>query len=70
MNSNVESYVKDVCIELELLGSLRTLNKGDSAIMAETWEVLVGEFPATLETANQVRKQLSTLSMNGENNGK
>lgn len=51
MNSNVESYVKDVCIELELLGSLRTLNKGESASMDETWEVIVGEFPANLETA-------------------
>lgn len=69
MNSNVEAYAKDVCIELELLGSLRTLNKGDSASMAETWEVFVGEYPPTLETASQVRKQL-TLSTNGESNGK
>ena len=51
MNSNVESYVKDVCIELELLGSLRTLKKGESATLNETWEVLVGEFPPTLDTA-------------------
>lgn len=51
MNSNVESYVKDVCIELELLGSLQTLKKGESATLDETWEVLVGEFPPTLDTA-------------------
>ena len=69
MNSNVELYVKDVCIELELLGSLTTLKKGDSAVLTEPWEVLVGEFPPTLETAYQVRKQVSNLSTNGENNG-
>ena len=51
MGCNIESYVKDVCIELELLGTLKTLNKGESAIMNETWEVIVGEFPANLETA-------------------
>lgn len=69
MNSNVELYVKDVCVELELLGSLKTLKKGDSAVMEETWEVLVGDFPPTMETAHHVRKQLSNLSTNGENNG-
>lgn len=51
MNSNVELYVKDVCIELELLGRLRMLKKGESVTMNETWEVIVGEFPANLETA-------------------
>ena len=51
MNCNVESYVKDVCIELELLGTLRTLANGESAVMDETWEVIVGEFPANIETA-------------------
>jgi len=70
MNSNVEVYVKDVCIELELLGSLRMLKKGDSAVMSETWEVHVGEFPVTFETARQVCRQLSNLSTNGEKNGK
>lgn len=51
MNSNVESYVKDVCIELELLGTVRTLEKGEAVTLEETWEVIVGEFPPTLETA-------------------
>ena len=51
MNCNVESYVKDVCIELELLGTMRTLEKGESVTLEETWEVIIGEFPPTLETA-------------------
>jgi hypothetical protein len=51
MGCNVEAYVKDVCIELEILGSLKTLQKGESVTLNETWEVFVGEFPANLETA-------------------
>ena len=51
MNSNVESYVKDACIELELLGTMRTLEKGESVTLEETWEVIIGDFPPTLETA-------------------
>ena len=51
MNCNVESYVKDVCIELELLGALKALQKGESVTIDETWEVIAGEFPANLETA-------------------
>jgi hypothetical protein len=54
MNSNVEAYVKDVCIELELLGTLRTLKNGESAVMDETWEVIAGEFPANVETARVI----------------
>ena len=59
MNSNVESYVKDVCIELELLGVLQTVQKGESVRLDETWEVLVGEFPATIETARIIGGLLS-----------
>jgi hypothetical protein len=59
MNSNVESYVKDVCIELELLGALKILQKGESVTLDETWEVLVGEFPATIETARIIGGLLS-----------
>jgi hypothetical protein len=51
LDSNVEAYVKDVCIELETLGTLKTLQKGESVTLHETWEVIVGEFPANLETA-------------------
>jgi len=51
MGSNVEAYVKDSCLELELLGGLVTLQKGESVTLDETWEVIVGEFPANLETA-------------------
>jgi hypothetical protein len=58
MGCNVESYVKDVCIELELLGTLRTLKKGESAVMEETWEVLVGDFPANIETARIIGELL------------
>lgn len=51
MGCNVEAYVKDVCVELEILGKLKTLQKGESVTLNETWEVFVGDFPATLETA-------------------
>jgi hypothetical protein len=54
MGCNVEAYVKDVCIELELLGTLTTLKKRESAVLDEIWEVIVGEFPANLETARIV----------------
>jgi hypothetical protein len=55
MNSNVEAFVKDVCIELELLGALKILQKGETVTLKETWDVTVGEFPATLETARIIR---------------
>jgi len=65
MNCNMESYVKDVCIELELLSTLRTLEKGETAVMDETWEVIVGEFPANLETARIIGGLLSTQETPG-----
>ena len=60
LGCNVEAYVKDVCIELETLGPLRTLKQGDSVIHAETWQVLTGSYPATLESARTISAQLSS----------
>jgi hypothetical protein len=51
LDSSVQAYVKDVCLELEVLGALKTLQKGESVTLKETWEVIVGEFPASIETA-------------------
>jgi hypothetical protein len=51
LGCNVEAYVRDVCIELETLGTLKTLQTGESVTLNETWEVVVGEFPANIETA-------------------
>jgi len=60
LNCNVEMYVKDVCIELEVLGTLKTLYKGESATLNETWEVVVGKFPANLETARIISGRLNS----------
>jgi len=60
LGSNVEAYVKDVCIELETLGTLKTLKKGDSVTLNETWEVVVGEFPESIETARLIGRLLNT----------
>ncbi len=59
LGSNVEAYVKDVCIEIETLGTLKTLNKNESVTLNETWEVIVGEFPANIETARIIGGLLS-----------
>lgn len=59
MDCNVEAYVKDVCLELESLGSLQILQPGDSLTHNETWEVFKGKYPPTLETARKVCKELS-----------
>jgi len=58
MGCNVEVYVKDICIELETLGSLTLLKPKESVTYEETWEVAVGEYPATLENARTISKQL------------
>lgn len=58
MGSNVEAYVKDSCVELESLGQLKTLNPKESVTHQETWEVLVGAYPATLENARIISRQL------------
>ena len=62
MGCNVEVYVKDVCLELETLGALRMLNPNESVTLNETWEVSLGEYPATLENARAITQQLSRKS--------
>ncbi len=59
MDCSVEAYVKDSCIELETLGSLKKLEQGDTITYAETWQVIIGDFPAALGTARKLNKQLS-----------
>ena len=59
LGCNVEAYVKDTCIELESLGTLEMLKTSEAIIYNETWEVVAGNYPATLETARKLRKQLS-----------
>jgi hypothetical protein len=59
LGCNVEAYVKDVCIELETLGPLRTLVPKESVTHDETWEVIVGNYPVTLEQARTIGTQLS-----------
>ena len=56
---NVEVYVKDTCIELETLGPLKTLKHGHSVTHSETWQVLTGSYPATLETARTILRDHS-----------
>lgn len=59
LGCNVEAYVWDSCLELETLGALKTLQTGESVTLNETWEVIVGEFPANLETARVIGGLLS-----------
>jgi hypothetical protein len=59
MGCNVEAYVKDICIELETLGPLRLLKPNESMTHEEIWEVTAVEYPATLENARTISKQLS-----------
>lgn len=56
---NVEIYINDLCIELETLGSLQNLQPGSSMTHDETWEVISGQFPFTLESARDINKKLS-----------
>jgi hypothetical protein len=59
MGCNVEAYVKNSCVELETLGALKTLEPHAPMTYEENWEVLVGEYPVTLETARTISKKLS-----------
>lgn len=59
MDCNVEAYVKDVCLELESLGTLQLLQPGDSLNHTETWEVVKGNYPPTLATARTLYETLS-----------
>ena len=54
---NVETYVKDTFLELETLGPLRVLSPNESMTHEETWEVSLGDYPATLDTARKIRNQ-------------
>jgi hypothetical protein len=56
---NVETYVHDTFLELETLGALTTLQPKDSVTYQEEWEVISGEYSATLETARRISTQLS-----------
>lgn len=69
LGCNVEAYIKDICIELESLGQLRTLNAGEALTHEETWEILAGEYPATVETARKICMQLSQTPKTWSNNG-
>lgn len=51
MGCNVECYVRDTNLELETLGFLTHLEHQESIVHEETWEVNLGSYPATLETA-------------------
>jgi len=62
MGCNVEAYVKDVCLELEALGPSVLLKPGETTTLEETWQVFVGEFPMMLESARNIKKQLSNQS--------
>lgn len=58
LGCNVEAYSDDMCIELEMLGTLTILKKNESVRLEETWEVITGEYPANLETARIIGKLL------------
>jgi hypothetical protein len=61
LGSNVEAYVKDVCVELETLGRLAKLNPNESAIHEETWEIITDiEYPATIDSARALGTRLSS----------
>jgi hypothetical protein len=59
MGCNLEVYVHDSFVEIETLGPLTVLEPGGSMTHRETWEVYTGEYPATLETARMLSRQLS-----------
>ena len=59
LGCNVEAYVRDTCLELETLGTLKTLKPAESVTYNESWEVIAGEYPTTLEGARTISKQLS-----------
>jgi len=59
LGCNVEAYVRDVCIELETLGTLKTLQRGESVMLNESWEVIIGESPANVGTARIIGGLLS-----------
>lgn len=60
LGSNIEVYVKDVCVELESLAPLTTLQPGEFATHEEIWEVLTGDYLSASENARIISKQLSS----------
>ncbi len=42
LSANLQCYVRDMFIELETLGELKTLHPGEAAVNVEEWEVLKG----------------------------
>lgn len=69
LGCNVEAYVKDSCLELETLGALKTLSTNESITHEEIWEIIVGEYPATLAGARNIMKQLSQTQNEWSSNG-
>lgn len=59
LGCNAEMYVRDVCLELETLAPLVTLQRGECVTHGETWQVFTGEYPATPEGARRVKQMLS-----------
>lgn len=56
---NVEVYVGNTFIELETLGALTPLKPGQGMTHEETWEIIAGEFPATVENAREIVERYS-----------
>lgn len=69
MGCNVECYVKDTSVELETLGALTTLQPQEALTYEETWEVTIGKYPATLETALAISRQNDETRLHGASNG-
>jgi len=44
---------------LETLGGLVWLSPGESATFEEAWEVILGDYPLTYETARTISKHLT-----------
>jgi hypothetical protein len=58
MGSNAEVYVKDSCVELETLGVLTRLEPQEAVCYEETWEILTGNHPHTMEAIRAISTQL------------
>lgn len=62
MGCNVEAYVRDTCLELETLGALKILNRGESVTHEETWEIRAGDYPVTSEGIQKINQQLQSAA--------
>lgn len=54
MGSNAEIYVRDAYLELETLGNLTWLNRGESVTFEETWEVIPGDYLISVDGARAI----------------